>query len=253
MLYADVITLNVTALGFVLHLPSYSSCKVEFLLLRFFGCAWAQVVGTSWVALGTAVTCWRSSVMQDALLGCYPLYTSAAGTWGSSLTCPQCCQLWECHGDEKREIYPDITPLDPALGFTVIAKVLCHCMLPLNPRLAIQRAVPCQESQGRLASANLSRNYVPTLLFSSSLWEPCGESFQRLGFLVALYILGLYGPTCWCPLPPGTAGSSRSPLWHRPLSLPLQRRGYRWAHGQHCPLWPSPRSSAARALFEKNT
>lgn len=150
-----------------------SSCKVEFLLLRFFSCAWARVVGTLWVALGKTATCQRSSVVQDGLLDYYTWYTNVAGTSWSSLTCLQCCQLWEHHRDEKKEIYPEITALDPALGFTVITKVLCHHMLPLNPRLAIRHAAPCQESQGRQASRNLSRNYVSVLLFPSSLWEPC--------------------------------------------------------------------------------
>lgn len=67
----------------------------------------------------------------------------------SSSTCLHWCQLWECHRDEKtvsgRQTFSllcclplaEITSVDPAVGFTVIAKVLCHHVLPWNPGLAI--------------------------------------------------------------------------------------------------------------------
>lgn len=145
----------------------------------------------------------------------------------SPSTCLQCCQLWECHRDEKRVssrqtfsllcwlALAEIMSVDPAVGFTVIAKVLCHSVLPLNPGLAILCAmvptglnVCVKKAKADKPGETFQEATCLFFYFSSSLQDPCRESFLRLAFLIALYIPGGSAAVpagALCHFPPWTA------------------------------------------------
>lgn len=132
---------------------------------------------------------------------------------------------------------PEITSVDPAIGFTVIAKVLCHCVVPLNPVLAVRCAVLPTGMSVCSRKAKVDRPVEAfqeaTCLFSfhSHFSGPAGNNFWGWDFLLLRTSRG--------------GGSAAVPAGAPCCVPPQTARLQLGAAGAHCAIIPCRFHSAA--------